>query len=126
MSRAKPNDPVTVVVPRLVCRICGEAVVAKCGWLYPDWIVVLPAEIQNDDLFHGTDGRLYSVKAWHLLITGYWDGVEVSTKQGPIFQVFHLELPLLVRRRIPCGGLRCELHCADCAKRNEGKTEEET
>jgi hypothetical protein len=106
------------------CGICGDPIVGTCKATYPDWIVILPAELQKSDVFHSTDGRIYAVAS--VSIDADADQVLVKTNLLKDWRIFHLLLPLLVKRRLVCGAPVCELHCAACADRSareRGKAE---
>ena len=105
------------------CAVCGDPITGTCKAMYTDWIVVLPSEFQKADVFYATDKRIYAVGT--VIIDGD-DSVLVKTNLLKDWRIFHLLLPLLVKRRIVCGAPVCELHCAACRQRSErerGKAE---
>ena len=114
------------------CSVCGDPITGTCKATYPEWIVVLPTELLKHDIFRATDERLYAVESIRIYeadfseYLAHQEAVIVKTVQRKDWRIFHLLLPLLVKRHIVCGAPVCELHCAACQQRSErerGKAE---
>jgi len=98
-------------VKELSCTFCGDPATELCKKLHLDWIIVLPREIKPGDVWRQpVEEKLYSIKTTKV----FQDGVVVQTKQGRKYYIAHLELPVLVRREVPCLWPRCDLHCGKC------------
>jgi hypothetical protein len=95
----------------LCCTFCGEPSIGLCEKLHLDWIIVLPRELKPGDVWKGPlCDKLYFIKTTEM----QEDGLSITTKQGRKYFIVHLELPLLVRRMVPCMWPRCEFHCGKC------------
>ena len=93
------------------CTYCGEPSIGLCEKLHLDWIIVLPTEIKPGDVWRNpVNEKLHAVKSAKV----FQDGIIMLTKQGKHFHIEHLELPVLVRRMVPCMWPRCDLHCGKC------------
>ena len=103
------------------CTICGEPITGTCTRLYPERIIVFPAELQAGD-FLITTTRPQPLKVFGVSLLKD-DSVIVRVMYGGPLEISHLELPLLVKRQILCGGPICELHCAKCQDRPQAVAE---
>jgi hypothetical protein len=74
---------------------------------------VLPSEIKPGDIWRRrVDGKTYVVaKIW---LDDSIEGYRLVTNLKKKFHIFYPERPELVRRSVPCGWPRCDLHCGKC------------
>lgn len=92
------------------CTFCGEPTDLLCTKLHLDWIIVLPKEMQPGDVWRSPiDEKLHVVKS----TKPFQDGIVMRTKSQH-FYIGHLDLPVLVKRAVPCSWPRCEFHCGKC------------
>ena len=97
------------------CAICGDPIIGVCERYYPERIVIFPPELQPGD-FLITTCRAQPLKVFKVS-TPENDIVIADVMYGGPLEIEHMELPLLVKRQILCGGPTCELHCAQCHDR---------
>jgi hypothetical protein len=100
------------------CTFCGDLSTGPCTRKHLEWIIVLPSEIKEKDIWKSpVDNRKTYVVIDLKPILDEVDGIEgyrVFTAQKRSFQIFYPELPVLVRRHVLCGWPRCEFHCGKC------------
>jgi len=109
-------------MPEQSCEYCGDPIIGQCKTKHAEWIIVLPAEIRKSDtILRPLDGRMYQVLS--VLPSpdpSAWDDQEfkftIRTGQKVTFTIHCPELPVLVKRDIPCGWPRCDLHCVRCMR----------
>lgn len=97
------------------CAICGDPITGTCPRYYPERIVIFPPELQPGD-FLITTCRAQPLKVFKVSPPEN-DTVIADVMYGGPLEIEHMELPLLVKRQILCGGPACELHCAQCHDR---------
>jgi hypothetical protein len=90
------------------CTFCGDESIGPCPRKRLETIIVLPSEIRPGDIWkRRTDARSYPVaKIW--AVTDPWEGYRLLTTTKKKFDIFHPDLPELVRRVVKCGYPRCD------------------
>lgn len=95
------------------CTYCGDPAISICKRLHLEWIIVLPREIKSGDIWKQPEREpLFLISKVSKRPSE--DCVYIETRQGPRFRIPTLTLPVIVKRRVPCGWPRCELHCGKC------------
>lgn len=94
-----------------VCAFCGDPIVESCTTKHREWIIVLPGELLRGDLLmRPRDQKIYQV----VKVSERDEMFTVSTGQKEKIILHFPALPVLVKRDVPCGWPRCELHCIKC------------
>lgn len=103
----------------MTCTFCGDPAVELCTRKHLEWIIVLPLEVKAKDIWRSPlDGKIYSVTELQQVDPDYF---RLLTAQDKSFHIYHAQLPLLVRRSVPCGWPRCDLHCGKCMMYRESE-----
>ena len=106
------------------CTFCGDPATESCTRKHLEWIIVLPSEIAPGDIWrYPIDGRSYAVAS--IEFDPELDGWRLTTAQKKAFYVLYANLPNLVKRLVPCGWPRCDLHCGKCMMYRESEDRRE-